>query len=76
MSGGGITCSFGVGTSNEAIRVIARKCPDGAPFYEFYSTDQSPGADRAVYFGSQVTPLYQANSRSITIQDMETESCP
>lgn len=76
MSGGGVTCSFGVGTSNKAIRVIARKCPDAAPFYEFYSTDPNPGADQSIYFGSQVTPLYQADSRSITIQAMETESCP
>ncbi len=75
MSGGGVTCSLGPG-GDEAIRVIARSCPDAAPFYEFYSTDTSSGADLSVYFGSQVSPLYRAGSRAITVQDMATESCP
>lgn len=76
MSGGGVTCSLGAGTSSADIRVIARQCPDGAPFYEFYSTDSSPGADPSVYYGSQITQLNQASSRSITVQVMETQSCP
>ena len=76
MSGGGVTCSLGIGTTGAAIRVIARTCPDAAPFYEFYSTDPSNRADRSTYFGSQVSPLYQTNDRSITVHDMQVKSCP
>jgi len=56
--------------------VIARTWPDAAPFYEFYSTDPSNRADRSTYFGSQVSPLYQTNDRSITVHDMQVKSCP